>query len=107
MGIDATRKWPEEGFTRNWPKLIEMDLGDAQQIPEQQGGLVGVAVWPLPRRPVDCEAGERFEIGQIATIGRQTRGEEGLDKIWQDASILLSSSWHSQLTSATLKSSIN
>lgn len=25
MGIDATRKWPEEGFTRNWPKLIEMD----------------------------------------------------------------------------------
>ena len=25
MGIDATRKWPEEGFTRNWPALIEMD----------------------------------------------------------------------------------
>ena len=27
MGIDATRKWPEEGFTRNWPKVIEMDPG--------------------------------------------------------------------------------
>jgi 4-hydroxy-3-polyprenylbenzoate decarboxylase len=25
MGIDATRKWPEEGFTRNWPNVIEMD----------------------------------------------------------------------------------
>ncbi len=25
MGIDATRKWPEEGFTREWPKVIEMD----------------------------------------------------------------------------------
>ena len=25
MGLDATRKWPEEGFTRNWPKVIEMD----------------------------------------------------------------------------------
>lgn len=25
MGIDATRKWPEEGFTRAWPKVIEMD----------------------------------------------------------------------------------
>ncbi|MDQ3516953.1 MAG: menaquinone biosynthesis decarboxylase [Gemmatimonadota bacterium] len=25
MGIDATRKWPEEGFTREWPKLIAMD----------------------------------------------------------------------------------
>ena len=25
MGIDATRKWPEEGFTREWPRRIEMD----------------------------------------------------------------------------------
>jgi 4-hydroxy-3-polyprenylbenzoate decarboxylase len=25
MGIDGTRKWPEEGFTRRWPDLIEMD----------------------------------------------------------------------------------
>jgi 4-hydroxy-3-polyprenylbenzoate decarboxylase len=25
MGIDATKKWPEEGFTRNWPTVIEMD----------------------------------------------------------------------------------
>jgi 4-hydroxy-3-polyprenylbenzoate decarboxylase len=25
MGIDATRKWPEEGFTRQWPKVIRQD----------------------------------------------------------------------------------
>ncbi len=25
MGIDATKKFPEEGFTRNWPPLIAMD----------------------------------------------------------------------------------
>jgi 4-hydroxy-3-polyprenylbenzoate decarboxylase len=25
MGLDATRKLPEEGFTRNWPELIVMD----------------------------------------------------------------------------------
>jgi len=25
MGIDATKKWPEEGFTREWPGVIEMD----------------------------------------------------------------------------------
>ena len=25
MGIDATQKWPEEGFNRPWPKRIEMD----------------------------------------------------------------------------------
>ena len=24
MGIDATRKWPSEGFTRRWPDAIEM-----------------------------------------------------------------------------------
>ncbi|HET8548234.1 MAG TPA: UbiD family decarboxylase, partial [Bryobacteraceae bacterium] len=25
MGVDATRKWPQEGFTRPWPKVIRMD----------------------------------------------------------------------------------
>jgi 4-hydroxy-3-polyprenylbenzoate decarboxylase len=25
MGVDATRKWPEEGFQRPWPKVIRMD----------------------------------------------------------------------------------
>jgi len=24
MGIDATRKWPGEGFTRRWPDRIRM-----------------------------------------------------------------------------------
>jgi 4-hydroxy-3-polyprenylbenzoate decarboxylase len=25
MGVDATRKWPTEGFTRPWPDEIRMD----------------------------------------------------------------------------------
>ena len=25
MGVDATRKWPTEGFTRPWPEEIRMD----------------------------------------------------------------------------------
>jgi 4-hydroxy-3-polyprenylbenzoate decarboxylase len=25
VGIDATRKWPEEGYSRQWPELIRMD----------------------------------------------------------------------------------
>jgi len=25
IGLDATRKLPEEGFTRDWPDVIEMD----------------------------------------------------------------------------------
>jgi len=32
MGIDGTRKWPEEGFTRNWPKLIEMDEATKRRV---------------------------------------------------------------------------
>jgi 4-hydroxy-3-polyprenylbenzoate decarboxylase len=32
MGIDATRKWPEEGFTRNWPKIIEMDASTKESV---------------------------------------------------------------------------
>jgi 4-hydroxy-3-polyprenylbenzoate decarboxylase len=32
MGIDATRKWPEEGFTREWPKRIEMDAATKSRV---------------------------------------------------------------------------
>ncbi|MBC7789459.1 MAG: menaquinone biosynthesis decarboxylase [Anaerolineae bacterium] len=32
MGIDATRKWPEEGFDREWPKLIVMDEGTRRRV---------------------------------------------------------------------------
>ncbi len=34
MGIDATRKWPEEGFTREWPDRIEMDDATKQRVDE-------------------------------------------------------------------------
>jgi 4-hydroxy-3-polyprenylbenzoate decarboxylase len=45
MGIDATTKWPEEGFTRPWPELIEMDEVTKRRID---------ALWPtlgLGQRP--------------------------------------------------------
>ena len=32
MGIDATRKWREEGFTREWPNKIVMDAVTKQRI---------------------------------------------------------------------------
>jgi 4-hydroxy-3-polyprenylbenzoate decarboxylase len=32
MGIDATRKWPEEGFTREWPELMTMDAGTKRAV---------------------------------------------------------------------------
>jgi 4-hydroxy-3-polyprenylbenzoate decarboxylase len=32
MGIDATRKWKAEGFTRPWPAMIEMDSATKQKV---------------------------------------------------------------------------
>ena len=32
MGIDGTKKWPEEGFTREWPSLIEMDHATKSKV---------------------------------------------------------------------------
>jgi 4-hydroxy-3-polyprenylbenzoate decarboxylase len=32
MGIDATRKLPEEGFTRDWPRLIQMDAATRARV---------------------------------------------------------------------------
>ena len=32
MGIDATRKWPEEGFTRPWPDVIEMESAVKEKV---------------------------------------------------------------------------
>ena len=37
MGLDATRKWPEEGFTRNWPRFITMDADTKARVD---------AMWP-------------------------------------------------------------
>lgn len=32
MGVDATRKWPAEGFHRPWPKVIKMDEKVQQRV---------------------------------------------------------------------------
>jgi 4-hydroxy-3-polyprenylbenzoate decarboxylase len=32
MGIDATRKWKAEGFSRDWPAMLEMDSATKQKI---------------------------------------------------------------------------
>jgi len=32
MGIDATRKWPTEGFTRPWPDEILMDENTKKRV---------------------------------------------------------------------------
>jgi len=44
MGIDATRKWPEEGFAREWPERIVMDEATRRRVDERWASL-GI---PLP-----------------------------------------------------------
>jgi len=41
MGVDATRKWPGEGFTRPWPGVIEMSAEVKRRVDElwKQSGL--------------------------------------------------------------------
>ncbi len=34
MGIDATRKWKDEGFTRAWPEVITMDAETRRRVDE-------------------------------------------------------------------------
>jgi 4-hydroxy-3-polyprenylbenzoate decarboxylase len=46
MGIDATRKWKEEGFDREWPERIEMDPATRARI-DQLWPQLGIA---LPRK---------------------------------------------------------
>jgi 4-hydroxy-3-polyprenylbenzoate decarboxylase len=41
MGVDATRKWPAEGFTRPWPKVISMSR-DVQQRVDRLWKLAGL-----------------------------------------------------------------
>ncbi len=34
MGVDATRKWPGEGFTRSWPEVLKMSPDVKQRVDE-------------------------------------------------------------------------
>jgi 4-hydroxy-3-polyprenylbenzoate decarboxylase len=55
IGLDATRKWPEEGFTRQWPPVIVMDAATRARVD---------ALWPA--LGLDGAAPE----GQAAAGGR-------------------------------------
>ncbi|MFZ1711381.1 MAG: hypothetical protein WAW20_22575, partial [Anaerolineae bacterium] len=35
IGIDATRKWASEGYTREWPELVAMSEPIKQQVSER------------------------------------------------------------------------
>jgi 4-hydroxy-3-polyprenylbenzoate decarboxylase len=58
MGIDATRKWPEEGFTREWPGLITMDEETKQRVDAMMPGL-GLDRWLSRSRDVERSRDDR------------------------------------------------
>jgi 4-hydroxy-3-polyprenylbenzoate decarboxylase len=49
MGIDATRKWKEEGFEREWPERIVMDQETRRRVDEMWPRL-GIAFSSSPER---------------------------------------------------------
>ncbi len=48
MGLDATRKWPEEGFMRAWPRVITMDEPTRRVVDEKWDNL---GLGPMPPGP--------------------------------------------------------
>jgi 4-hydroxy-3-polyprenylbenzoate decarboxylase len=42
MGVDATRKWPQEGFARRWPEVIRMSADVRARVDEmwKKAGLI-------------------------------------------------------------------
>jgi 4-hydroxy-3-polyprenylbenzoate decarboxylase len=43
VGLDATKKWATEGFTREWPDEIEMDATTRQAVTDKWANLFGNA----------------------------------------------------------------
>ena len=69
MGIDATRKWPEEGFSRSWPPVIQMDAATRARVD---------AMWPAlgldPGRRVEDERSAARMTGRDGqTLARASR----------------------------------
>ena len=67
MGIDATRKLPEEGFTREWPDVIEMDDATKRRVDAMWPTLgIGLArrrrCAARPRAPSTRAKGRRSRI---------------------------------------------
>jgi hypothetical protein len=67
MGIDATRKWKEEGFEREWPGRIEMDEETKRRVDE---------MWPrLGIRLADRRTGGQAGARAGGTLeGRKVSG---------------------------------
>jgi 4-hydroxy-3-polyprenylbenzoate decarboxylase len=40
MGIDATRKWPTEGFARPWPDEVDSDRATKQMVDRKWTALI-------------------------------------------------------------------
>lgn len=58
MGIDATRKWPTEGFERPWPEEIKMDVETKQRVAEKWKQL-GLAQ-PRRKNRANCRREQKF-----------------------------------------------
>jgi 4-hydroxy-3-polyprenylbenzoate decarboxylase len=71
MGIDATRKWPEEGAHRAWPKMIAMDDTTKASV-DAMWSKLGLPNAPATGRRVNAPTGARRCRPACATARRST-----------------------------------
>ena len=71
MGIDATRKWPGEGFTREWPTRLTTTEAASRKASDllksiAEGHMMAASLDDLTSK---VEAGERLSDEDIAALG--------------------------------------
>ncbi len=68
MGVDATRKWPSEGFTRPWPDEIRMD-----EKTKARGNEAVEGIWAGVRR-LSVVMSSRISLGAPGLAMSETWG---------------------------------
>ena len=90
LGVDATRKWKEEGFTREWPEVLKMDPAvDARVDALLQGA--GAVTRRRHRTPASPRRAPTSAACSTASRGATTRPtgsmSAGVDVVWRKKAI--------------------
>ncbi len=77
MGVDATRKWPEEGFTRRWPAVMTDAGGRAKTrrcVVEEGGPEVTepATIWPADGKRMNTDRTSNALLGRLSDADRST-----------------------------------
>ena len=87
LGVDATRKWKEEGFTREWPEVLKMDPAVDARAAALLEGAGAVSAATSPRRPASPRRARTSAACSTASRGATTPTNRamsvGVDVVWR------------------------